>query len=192
MDGTAIDWTPQLLEQLTYPWDTMARPRLEGLTDDEYRWEPVAGAWSVRPRAEAASPLAAGAGDLVIDFAFPEPSPAPVTTIAWRLAHVVVGVFGARNAAHFGGPPMDYAAFEYAGDAATALAQLDEGYDRWVSGVRALGPEGLARPCGEAEHGWADHPMATLVLHIHREVIHHLAEVALLRDLWAHRQSLRP
>jgi len=28
--------------------------------------------------------------------------------------------------------------------------------------------------------------MATLILHINREVFHHLAEVALLRDLWAH------
>ena len=27
--------------------------------------------------------------------------------------------------------------------------------------------------------------MGTLVLHIHREAFHHLAEVALLRDLWA-------
>ena len=29
--------------------------------------------------------------------------------------------------------------------------------------------------------------MVTLVLHIHREAIHHLAEIVLLRDLWAHR-----
>jgi hypothetical protein len=29
--------------------------------------------------------------------------------------------------------------------------------------------------------------MATLVLHINRELIHHGAEIALLRDLWAHR-----
>lgn len=33
-------------------------------------------------------------------------------------------------------------------------------------------------------------PMATLVLHINREVFHHLAEVALLRDLWAHRDPV--
>ena len=150
-------------------------------------WEPVDGAWSIRPRAEASSSMAAGAGDLVIDFAYPEPTPAPFTTIAWRLGHVIIGVFGARNADHFGGPPMDYPTFTYAGDAATALAQLDEGYERWVAGVRALGPDGLARPCGPAEHDWAHLPMAALVLHINREVIHHLAEVALIRDLWAHR-----
>jgi hypothetical protein len=29
--------------------------------------------------------------------------------------------------------------------------------------------------------------MADLVLHIHREMIHHLAEIALLRDLYAAR-----
>jgi len=29
--------------------------------------------------------------------------------------------------------------------------------------------------------------MAALVLHINREAIHHLAEVALLRDLWGQR-----
>ncbi len=29
--------------------------------------------------------------------------------------------------------------------------------------------------------------MAGLVLHINREAIHHGAEIALLRDLWAHR-----
>jgi len=188
---SVMDWTSTLLEQLTYHWDDKARPRLEGLTDDEYRWEPVDGAWGVRPRADATTPMATGAGDVVIDFAFPEPDPAPVTTIAWRLAHVVVGVFGARNAGHFGGPPVDYSTFGYAPDAATALAQLDEGYERWIAGVRSLGDDDLARPCGPAEHDWAHLPMGALVLHINREVIHHLAEVALLRDLYAHR-PLRP
>lgn len=29
--------------------------------------------------------------------------------------------------------------------------------------------------------------MGTLIAHIHREIIHHGAEICLLRDLWAHR-----
>ena len=57
-------------------------------------------------------------------------------------------------------------------------------YARWVAGVRDLGEEGLARPCGPAEGPFAAEPLATLVLHIHREVIHHGAEVGLLRDLY--------
>jgi hypothetical protein len=33
----------------------------------------------------------------------------------------------------------------------------------------------------------AGYPMATLVLHINREALHHGAEIALLRDLYANR-----
>jgi hypothetical protein len=33
-----------------------------------------------------------------------------------------------------------------------------------------------------AEGGFADAPLAALVLHIHRELIHHVVEVSLLRD----------
>src|SRR3954451_4724019 len=133
-----MDWNTTLLEQLTFHWESQARPRLDGLTDEEYRWEPVPGAWNVRPRAEAITPMAAGSGDMVIDWAWPTPEPAPVTTIAWRLAHVVIGVFGARNASHFGGPPIDYASFDYPADATAALAALDDVYARWVKGVRDL------------------------------------------------------
>ena len=43
---------------------------------------------------------------------------------------------------------------------------------------------GLARPVGPAEGPYAEHPMATLILHINREVMHHGAEVCLLRDLY--------
>lgn len=57
----------------------------------------------------------------------------------------------------------------------------------WVDGVQHLDEQAWARPVGEAEGPWAAEPMVTLVLHIHREAIHHLAEIALLRDLWAHR-----
>jgi hypothetical protein len=59
-----------------------------------------------------------------------------------------------------------------------------------VAGVRSLGDAGLARPCGPAEGPFAEAPLAALVLHINREVIHHGAEIALLRDLFAHRHHL--
>jgi hypothetical protein len=181
---TAVDWSHELLEQLDWHWRTQLRPRLDGLSDDEYRWEPVRGAWNVRPRGTSTAPITAGRGDCTIDFAFPEPDPAPVTTIAWRIGHVVVGVLGVRAAAHFGAPPTDYESHEYPGDAATALAQLDAAHAAWTAGVRGLGEEGLHRPCGPAEGPYADAPMATLVLHVNREVIHHGAEIALLRDLY--------
>ncbi len=57
--------------------------------------------------------------------------------------------------------------------------------------MRGLDDAALARAVGPAEGGFADHPMAALVLHIHREAIHHGAEIALLRDLYARRSSLQ-
>jgi hypothetical protein len=179
-----VDWNFQLAEQLDWHWRGQLRPRLEGMTDAEYRWEPVPGAWNVRPRGTGTAPLAVGAGEFTIDYAMPEPDPPPVTTIAWRLGHIIVGVLGMRVASHFGGPPFDYATHRYPGDAATALAQLDSVYAGWMAGVRSLGASGLARPCGAAEGPWASASMAELVLHINREMLHHGAEIALLRDLY--------
>lgn len=187
-DGTGPpDWSHRLLEQLTWHWGHQLRPGLDGLSDDEYFWEPVARGWSIRPRGRAATDMAAGGGGMVADFSWPEPVPAPVTTIAWRLAHLIVGVFGMRNATHFGGPPADYRTWEYAAGAETALAQLDDAYERWVAGVGSLGTDGLERPVGPGEGDWAAAPYADLVLHIHREAIHHGAEILLLRDLFRHR-----
>ena len=41
------------------------------------------------------------------------------------------------------------------------------------------------RPCGPAEGPYADYPFIALVLHINREMIHHGAEIACIRDLYA-------
>jgi hypothetical protein len=179
-----MEWTNRLCEQLTWHWDNHVRPRLETLTDDEYFWEPVEGCWSIRPRSDARTNTPVGPGDLIMDFEYPEPKPPPVTTIAWRLGHVIAGVFGQRNANHFGGPPFGYDVVQWPGDARSALESLDDGYDRWVAGVRSLDAEALARPVGPAEGPFAEYPYADLVLHINREAIHHMAEVLVLRDLY--------
>lgn len=189
MDDDELDWNRTLREQWEFHWDHQLRPRLDGLTDDEYFWSPVPGAWSVRPRGTSTAPVQGSAGDFTIDFAFPEPDPTPFTTIAWRLGHVIVGVLATRNAAHFGAPQASYQNWEYAGDAATARHQLDEQLETWSSGVRALGPAALRAPIGASEP-YPEAPMADLVLHIQRELIHHLSEVCLLRDLYLHTNAL--
>ena len=179
-----LDWTGQLAAQLTWHWTAQARPRLDGLTDAEYFFEPVAGCWNVRVAGSAGVAPHYGSGPMRIEFESDPPDPAPVTTIAWRLGHLIVGVFGDRNARYFGGPPMDYLSYAYPATAEGALAALDDGYDRWIAGVNALSADELAVNCREP--GFESESMAALVLHIHREAIHHLAEIALLRDLWAH------
>lgn len=169
---TTSDWNTLLRDQLEFHWTHQLRPRLEGLTDEELFWEPVPGAWNARPGA--------------IDFEHPTPEPAPVTTIAWRIAHIAAGCLAMRSASHFGREATDYQTWAYAGSATEALTQLDDELRVWLDGVHSLGEEGLHRPCGPTEGPFADHPMSTLVLHIHREVIHHGAEISLLRDLYAH------
>lgn len=170
------DPTAQLADQLDWHWTHQMRPRLEGLTDDEYFWQPVPDCWTIHP-------------DGAIDFAYPPPDPAPFTTIAWRMAHVIVGVFAMRNHSHFGAPPADYQSWDYATDAATAVRQLDETYATWIAGVRSLSEENLRSPCGPAEGPYAEYALSELVLHINREAIHHGAEIACLRDLYAHQSN---
>jgi DinB superfamily len=176
MSTRTTDLTTQLADQLDFHWTNFLRPRLDGLTDDEYFWEPVTGCWTVHR-------------DGGIDFEYPEPTPAPFTTIAWRLAHVIVGVFAMRNHSHFGGPAADYQSWDYATDAKTALQQLDDAYANWITGVRSLDAAGLAAPVGPAEGPYAEYAMSELILHINREAIHHGAEIACIRDLYAHTET---
>lgn len=185
-------WNSLLRDQIASHWTSQLRPRLAGLTDEEYFWEPAPDSWNVRPRGTGTAPVQGGSGAMTIDFAFPEPDPAPVTTIAWRLGHLIVGVLAVRNAAHFGREATDYFSFDYAATADEALRQLDTEYAAWLAGVETLGDDGLHRPIGESEGEWAERSYAELVLHINRELIHHLAEVCLLRDLHAHRPADLP
>lgn len=157
------DWNGLLTDQLDWYWTHLLRPRLAGLTDAEYFWEPVEGCWNIRPAGTSPWPSAAGSGEWTIDYAFPEPAPPPVTTIGWRLGHLIVGVLGTRLAAHFGGPETDYGSFAYAGTAGEALHQLDTRYAEWTAGVRSSARRGWSSPAARprarsprtAWHGWS-------------------------------------
>ena len=64
-----IDWNAELIAQLEWHWEHQLRPRLDGLTDEEYFWEPAAGGWSIRRRGESTAPMVLGSGDFTADFA---------------------------------------------------------------------------------------------------------------------------
>ena len=180
----ALDWKHEVVEQLDWHWSTHVRPRLEGVTDDEYLWEPGPGCWSLRHRGEAVGRMAAGAGDTVADFELPEPDPAPFTTIAWRMGHIAVGIFGMRASAHFGDGSVTYQSTDWPLTAEGGLRLLDDSYTAWMKGIQALDDEAIARPCGPAEGPFAEYPFAALILHLNREAIHHAAEILVLRDLY--------
>jgi ketosteroid isomerase-like protein len=183
-----VDWNGELVDQLESHWQHRLRPRLDGLTDDEYFWQPVPNCWTISRRGASSAPMSLGAGDFTWDFGEPQ-DPEPVTTIAWRLAHLIVG-FAEMNGTHFDSSPTHIATFDYAGTAKEALRQLDDAHDRWVKGVRSLGDAGLARPQGPTvPPEFADAPMARLVLYTSLEVFHHGAEICLLRDLYLRSSS---
>ncbi|WP_327713173.1 DinB family protein [Streptomyces sp. NBC_00464] len=179
----------RLADQLDWYWSRNLRPRLEGLTDEEYFWEPVGGCWSIRPRGTSAAPMSEGSGGWTMDFASPAPVPAPVTTIAWRLAHIIVSCLGYRVGWYFGGQDLESQAIAYAGTADEALNQLDEMYGRWNAGVRELSDSDLDNP---PTVGPERFPMENRVLHVNRELIHHGAEISLLRDLYRWQDGAGP
>ncbi len=157
-----IDWAHEVIDQIESHWTHQLRPRLVGLSDAEHRWEPVS-----RDLASAES----------------------VPTIAWRLDHVTVGL-AVTNATHFNGPAATFEDFEPAGSADEALHRIDGAFEHWIDGVRMLGEEGLRRPQGPTSPSeFADAPMARLVMYTSVELIHHGAEVCLLRDLFEHRED---
>jgi hypothetical protein len=182
-----VAWNEELVDHLESHWQHRLRPRLDGLSDEEYFWQPVPDCWTISRRRASTAPMALGSGDFTWDFG--ETGTEPVTTIAWRLAHLTVG-FAEMTGTHFGGPPTRAATFDYAGTAEQALRQLDHAHDEWVVGVRGLGDTGLAAPQGPTvPPEFADAPMARLVLYTSVEIVHHGAEICLLRDLYLRHRS---
>jgi hypothetical protein len=178
-----VDWCAEVVDQLESHWRERLRPRIDGLTDDEYFWQPVPNCWTLSRRGESTAPISFGSGEFTLDYAQPPPTPEPVTTIAWRLAHLSV-VFASTGG--LGRTPVTESTYSYAGTAREALIQLDHEYDAWTAGVRALGTAGLSQPQGYPP-AFAHAPLAKKMLYTNVEVIHHGAEICLLRDLYLRR-----
>jgi len=184
----ATTWRDLLLDQLDFYWNVHFWPRLAGLTDTEYLWEPASPAWSVRPGPD---------GEPRLESEEPEPEVPPVTTIAWRTVHVGRDVLGRRARALFGptDAPPDADMFDprhWPDAPITAeggLAMLDEGYHAWRAGIAALDDESLMRPIGPKGEAFAEFPMAALVTHLSRETMAHGGEICLLRDLYRAQSS---
>lgn len=119
-----------------------------------------------------------------MDFEHPEPNPPPFTTLAWRLSHITAHVFEMRVANHFGSGDFRIDAHTYPGSADEVMARLDEQQARWRSGIGALTEQDWTQPVGQAEGPFAERSYLALALHLNRELFHHGAEVALLRDLY--------
>jgi len=173
----------ELLGLSEYVFTARIRPRLAGTANDEYFWEPVAGCWSVRPDSEGVF-RADGAS-------FPDRQ--PFTTIAWVLWHLI-GCYGStRNGTWLGvgSGPGGFGGFDPAPPTAeAALETLDAAYAWWSSLLHAVTDEQLREKLGPVGGEYAEATKASFVLHQLDEVIHHGAELALMRDLY--RDTIHP
>lgn len=175
------DAGPVVLAALDRAWGRI-RQRMTGLTQAEYLWEPAAGMWSVRRDTDGVWRVER------VGREEPDPVPAPVTTVAWRLWHIGSECLAEYTANGLGGWPLpglpvngsDW--YEHVND---ALDAVDIAWAAFREGLGGLGEDGLWRPLGAAWGPYAAQPWVSLALHALDELAHHGAEVALLRDLYA-------
>jgi hypothetical protein len=165
--------------------DTQVGP----MTDDEYRYEPVPGCWSVRRRADGPGPRAtrlAGTGEWGYDAAtYPHPWPPPFTTIAWRLTHLseMLTLRADHTAGSHALTEDDYVV---SGDAAGGVAAFDAGAAAWRKALLSLDDTALDTVgyCTYPHGSDADEPLIDIVWWVNQELLHHGAEIALIRDLY--------
>lgn len=153
--------------------------RVFGLTDAEYRWEPVPDCWNVRPSSESPS-------GWTVDYPQVHPTPPPFTTIAWRMTHIADGnsIYWEHS---FGPGQRNFWDLAPHGDAAGAIEYLRASQAPITSTLADLDSEALdaMRPThfGVA---WPTRRVLTVLL---TEQVHHGAEIGVLRDLYQHRAA---
>ncbi len=171
-----------ILESLDNAWNPLIE-RLADLDDDEYWWEPVTGCWTIR---------AGDDGTTMADWADPDPVPALFTTIAWRCWHIAVDALDSYSSRLFRRTGTGLHGRHWVSTADEARTMLAASWSVFRSGVAAWsddpsGDGSLWTPLGAAWGRYAEKNNLELALHAQREVIHHGAEIALLRDLHAAR-----
>lgn len=176
-----IDIRQSLIEQMTFAWEFHFTPRMEGLTTEEYLWEPVADVWTVHAGENGEANYA--------DLVYPGPNPAPFTTLAWRMFHMT-SFFNTRWSNHFGDGSFDIKQQPVRLTADEGMADLTASYERWRDSLQASSLERFQQECGPVEGMFSSHPFSDLVIHINREFIHHAAECNLIRDLYRQKDTL--
>jgi len=148
--------------------------RCVGLTDAEYLWRPVAEAWTLKPDPDRI-------GRWTYDYEFAPAPPAPVTSISWRIVHLIGDneiyweyAFGPgrRTFPDLEVPPAAERAMElWQASRQPVTAWLDQANDDDLAERR---PSHLGEDLAAGE----------VVRILLDEQTHHGAEIALLRDLY--------
>ncbi|MFF4519271.1 DinB family protein [Streptomyces mirabilis] len=116
----------------------------------------------------------------------PEPDTTPITTIAWRLGHLHFHFAGGWEWTFGERRQEPKTLVDFTPSAAVALERFWALIDRWRDDVAALTDEQLDM-VGFSQYPYAsdpDDPYIAVLSGTNLEFIHHMAEIALLRDLW--------
>jgi hypothetical protein len=151
--------------------------RLDGLTDAEYLWEPVASCMTLRVAADGSYRADPRPED--------ELRPAPFTTIGWRVWHIGADCLRGYGR-FFGDEALDADVHLWPGTGAEGVELMGRDWSRFRSQVESLGDDGLLQPMGPRAGAYGHETFLLLALHALDEVAHHGAELGLLRDLYQH------
>lgn len=121
----------------------------------------------------------------------PEPDRTPLTTIAWRLGHLH-SCFAGQWEWTFGERRREPTLLvDFSPSAALAQERFWALIDRWRADVGAVTDEQLDT-VGFSQYPYGSDPddrFASVLAGANLEFIHHMAEIALLRDLWRARST---
>lgn len=142
---------------------------LEGLSDEEYTWEPASGSWSVRLHADGI--WKRDVGEAVV---------AP--TIAWRMC-TLAGTQLLRYDWTFGDHRLQWHDIDLPGSAAGAMAFLERASAAWIHAAAGVTDADLEKPLCDWPGGPQGRLFAETLWWTNRELIAAGAEILLLREL---------
>jgi hypothetical protein len=145
---------------------------IEGLTDEEFLWEPVPGCWTVRLDTR---------DRWTLDYAIPAPAPPPFTTIAWRLIHLATcKVMYYEHA--FGPAELTWDSLEIPHTFTDSTAMLKTGQQLLRNALDGLADADLEE---ERRTNWGDMwPTWRIFWVMISHDLGHGAEIGCLRDLY--------
>jgi hypothetical protein len=148
--------------------------RCADLTDQEYLWCPTADGWTIRPDSDRP-------GHWTYDYDFAPPPPAPVTSISWRIVHLI-----ADNEIYweyaFGPGRRTFPDLEVPPRAQEAMTLWRASREPVTDWLQTATDDDLLEP--RPSHLGGEVTAGEVVRILLDEQTHHGAEVALLRDLY--------
>ncbi len=119
------------------------RARVEGLTDEEFFWQPLPDSWTIYEDKP---------GHWTYHYAIPEPDPAPLTTIGWQLVHLGTTKLMYHEWA-YGDARLTFPQIQIPSGAAGALQLLERGQTMLAGDLRATPDTQLDAP---RKTNWGD------------------------------------